>query len=136
MINQSQKQINSRNNFYCFTDMYLLPSPFRVELEVKVREDSSRGTQLKKSVWRVLAWNAKRQLWTIRSTHDEQDDAAQHAEAMQHHDPRLRVRIKPSIATVLEIKPAIVNSSTHFRHTTAGQMSDLADSKKRYKSPG
>jgi hypothetical protein len=91
---------------------------------------------MRKPIWRVLAWNARRQLWTVRSTHDVQADAAETAEAMQHHDPKLRVRVKPATTTILEIKPAIVNDATNFRQHIAGKMSDLADAKKRYKSPG
>jgi hypothetical protein len=87
-------------------------------------------------VWRVLARDAVRMVWTVRSTHDDLSDAQQAAEALQHHDPRLRVRVKPATKSIVEIKPPVVNGTTHFRREVAYRMSDLADAKKYYKSPG
>jgi hypothetical protein len=87
-------------------------------------------------VWRVLAWNPVQMCWTVRSTHDEQADAAAHAEALRHHDRRLRVRVVPAQQLVLEVRPAVNNPTRAWRLDQAGRMSDLADAVKRYKSPG
>lgn len=91
---------------------------------------------MRKPVWRVLAWNPKRRVWTVRRTFDTKAEAQAHAEAMQHHDPGLRVRVKPATEVVLTIKQTVVNDATKFRQAMAARMSVLSDDKKRYKSPG
>ena len=87
-------------------------------------------------VWRVMAWNAAQMAWTVRSTHAEHDDAAQHAEALCHRDG-LRVRVVPATRTVLAVKPAAADGATRrWRLEQAAKMSDRADATKPYKSPG
>lgn len=89
------------------------------------------------TVWRVLAWNAVEQRWRIRNTYDTPAEAAEKAEAMQHHDPRVRVRVMPGVKPpAVSIKPLVNNATRAWRLSQAGRMSDLADTNKRYKSPG
>ena len=87
--------------------------------------------------WRVLAWNPVQLCWTVRSTHDDQAAAAEHAEALRHADSRARVRVAPGIKRVLTVKPAPASSGTRaWREHQAAVMSDRFDALKRYKSPG
>lgn len=86
--------------------------------------------------WRVMAWNPVQMSWTVRSTHDDEDDAAQHAEALQHQDRRLRVMVRCGVKRLLQIKPSVHNETQSWRHQQAARMSDRADANKRYKSPG
>jgi hypothetical protein len=91
---------------------------------------------MRKPVYRVLGWDPVRFVWTVRSTHDDEVEAAEHAEAMQHRNPRLRVMITPATTKLLTVKPQVDSEFRNWRLKVAGQMSDLADAKKRYKSPG
>jgi hypothetical protein len=88
------------------------------------------------TVWVVMAWNPVQMSWTVRSTHDDEDDAAQHAEALQHQDRRLRVMVRCGVKRVLTVKAPVNNQTRAWRFDQAGRMSDLADTNKRYKSPG
>lgn len=42
----------------------------------------------------------------------------------------------PGKRKVLTVQPDIISETRDYRFQVAGQMSDLADAKKRYKSPG
>lgn len=86
-------------------------------------------------IWRVMAWNPVQTSWTVRSTHDDKDDAAQHAEAL-HRKDGVRVRVRPGVKRVLQVKAPINNQTRAWRLEQAGRMSDRADANKRYKSPG
>lgn len=86
--------------------------------------------------WRVLAWNTVQLAWTVRSRHDTRGDADEHAEALRHRHPRLRVTVAGGVRTVPVIKPAVNNQTRAWRLDRAARMSDLADAAKRYKSPG
>ena len=126
---------------YSFEVLTLGPSSGIIESEARKAErnnarDQNKAARMLKPVWRVLAMDPVRMVWTVRSTHDDMDDAQEAAEALQHRDQRLRVRVKPGKMRMLEIKPAVVNSTTHFRQSVAARMSDLADARKYYKSPG
>jgi predicted alpha/beta-fold hydrolase len=83
-----------------------------------------------------MAMDPVRLVWTVRSSHDSKAEAKEHAEALQHRNPKLRVRIKPAMEPVLSIKPAVNNQTRTFREQVTAKMSDLADAKKYYKSPG
>jgi hypothetical protein len=87
-------------------------------------------------VWRVWAWDGERLSWAVQAVRDTEDEARQLAEAMQHRNPRRRVRVQPAARTVLDIKPPVNNASREFRLGQAAVMSDRADTNKRYKSPG
>ena len=88
-------------------------------------------------VWQVMAWNTVQMAWTVRSTHDNRGDAAEHAEALRHRDKRLRVMVAGRrVRRGLTIKPAVNNATRAWRLEAAGRMSDLADVSRRYKSPG
>lgn len=88
-------------------------------------------------VWRVMAWNTVQMAWTVRSTHDDVADAAEHAEALRHRHPRLRVMVAGRrVMRGLAVTPPVNNATRAWRLDQAGRMSDLADAAKRYKSPG
>jgi hypothetical protein len=88
-------------------------------------------------VWQVMAWNPVQMSWTIRSTHDDADDAAQHAEALRHRDGRLRVMVAGRrVRRGLAVAPAVNNATRAWRLDQAARISDLADANKRFKSPG
>ncbi len=89
-----------------------------------------------KDVFRVLVWKPVSQIWVVKRTCDTQEEAEEYAEASQHHDQKLRVRIKPGKALILFPDPPVVNQTRQFRQQQAQQMSDLADAKRYYKSPG
>lgn len=86
-------------------------------------------------VWLVMGWNPVLTSWTVRSRHDDEADAAQHAAALQRKDG-VRVRVRPGVKRVLQIKAPINNETRAWRFDQAGRMSDRADANKRYKSPG
>jgi hypothetical protein len=89
------------------------------------------------NTWRVLAWNPVQCTWTVRSSHTDPDDAAEHAEALAHRDTRLRVRVSPALPRwPLTVSPPVNNAARDWRLNQAGAMSDRADTNKRYKSPG
>jgi len=89
------------------------------------------------TVWRVVAWNPVRFVWTVRSTHRVAGDAHEHAEALRWRQPRLRVKVIEATVRVLPgPKPPINNPTRKWRLAQAERMSELADAKKRYKSPG
>jgi adenylate cyclase class IV len=88
-----------------------------------------------KNIYQVLAWDAVRLIWTVRSTHDELDDAQENAEALQRRTG-MRVRVKPATRVVVTIKQEITNKTRQFREQASMEISDLADAKKYYKSPG
>ena len=116
---------------------YLLSSTFPVKLELKVEEPSREEPKLIRPVWRVMAWNPTRLVWTVRSTHDNESDAAEHAEALWWSQPKLRVMVtKGTVRVTIFSNPPICNVSKQFREQQAAQMSDLADAKRYYKSPG
>jgi hypothetical protein len=83
-----------------------------------------------------MAWNTVQLAWTVRSAHPTRDDADEHAEALRHRHPRLRVMVAGGVRTVPVIKPAVNNQTRAWRLDQAGRISDLADAKKRYKSSG
>jgi hypothetical protein len=89
---------------------------------------------VQRKVFKVLAYNATRRVWTVRDKAYAHDSAAQIAEALQHKG--LRVRVVPSTEKVLTVKPAINCEIRRWREEVSGKMSDLADASKRYKSPG
>jgi hypothetical protein len=86
-------------------------------------------------VWLVMGWNPVQMSWTVRSRHDDEAEAVQHAEAL-HRKDRVRVRVRPGVKRVLQVKAPINNQTRAWRFEQAGRMSDLADANKRYKSPG
>lgn len=88
-------------------------------------------------MWRVMGLDPVRLMWTVRSEHDDEGAAIEKAEAMQHHDPRLRVRVMCTQSRrVLKIKPPIISQTREFRFKQAGAASDRLDANKRYKSMG
>lgn len=92
---------------------------------------------MNKTVYRVMGWDAVRLVWTVRSTHSDESEAAEHAEALWWKNPRLRVMIlKGTVRIVVFKDPPICNVSQQFREEQAMKMSDLADAKRYYKSPG
>jgi len=79
-------------------------------------------------VWRVLAYNSVRRLWTVRSMHSTQDEACEHAEALQHRHRYLRVRVVPATRhqrRQIGVIPPINDASRLFR------LSQLTDEQKR-----
>lgn len=94
----------------------------------------ARGTKV---VYRVMGWDAVRLIWTVRSIHYDESEAAEHAEALWWATPRLRVMVlKGTTRIVVFANPPMCNVSKQFREEQAMKMSDLADAKKYYKSPG
>jgi hypothetical protein len=75
-----------------------------------------------------------RRVWTIRYTCLDMDEACREAAAIRNSG--LRVRVVPHIKRLLTVKPEVNSETRTWRLRLAGQMSDLADAKKRYKSPG
>ena len=73
-------------------------------------------------------------VWTIRHTVDNMDDAVLKASALRQQV--YRVQVKPFYRKLLEVKPEVISETRTHREQISGQMSDLADAKKRYKSPG
>lgn len=89
----------------------------------------------KVKAWRVLACDKKRLVWTVRSTHDSEQDAWEYAEYLWYQG--LKATVQPYLKSVLTIKPPPpYNVTQSHRELQAAIMSDLADEKKRYKSPG
>ena len=84
--------------------------------------------------FRVLAMDKVRRVWTIRHTPDNIQDACIKAAALRQQG--LRVRVIPYKRKLLKVKPAVASETRTFREQKSGEMSDLADAKKRYKSPG
>jgi hypothetical protein len=89
---------------------------------------------VQRNVFKVLAYNPTRMVWTVREKAYAADMAAEIAESLQHKG--LRVRVQPGTEKVLMVKPPINSEIRKWREEVSGQMSDLADAKKRYKSPG
>jgi len=87
------------------------------------------------TVWRVMAMDPVRRVWTLRK--ECETEAKARAEADDLHDnDRLRVRIIPHQQRPLSIKPAVYNSARTWREEQLARQVELADAKKRYKSPG
>jgi hypothetical protein len=89
-----------------------------------------------KDVYDVLGMDPVRRVWTVRSSHNALEEAQDAAEALQHKKPTLRVRVVPGQTVMVQPDPPIVNQTRQFRQEQAGRMIELADAKKRYKSPG
>jgi hypothetical protein len=87
-----------------------------------------------KDCYRVMAWNAQQMMWLTTHIRDDRGDADDLAEALRHQG--LRSRVIPATRRVLLITPPVNNGAKDFRLQQAGEMSDRADSQKRYKSPG
>jgi hypothetical protein len=83
---------------------------------------------------RIWAMDPVRRVWTIRYTCFDIDEACREAAAIRNSG--LRVRVLPHERKLLTIKPEVSSETRTWRLRLAGQMSDLADAKKRYKSPG
>lgn len=83
---------------------------------------------------RVWAMDPARRVWTLRHTTVDLDDACHRATALRQAG--LRVRVRPHLRKTLPVVPPVASPSAEFRHRVAGAMSDRADAKKRYKSPG
>lgn len=83
---------------------------------------------------RIWAMDPVRRVWTLRHTCIDMDEACQEAAAIRNSG--LRVRVVPHVRKLLTVKPPINSETRHWRFNLAGQMSDLADAKKYYKSPG
>ena len=75
-----------------------------------------------------------RRVWTVRYTCTDIDEACREAAALRQS--KLRVRVIPHVRKLLTVKPPINSEIRDWRVKLAGQMSDLADAKKKYKSPG
>lgn len=73
-------------------------------------------------------------VWTLRHTVENMDDAVLKASALRQQG--YRVQVKPFYRKLLEVKPQVQSETRQFREQKSGEMSDLADSKKRYKSMG
>lgn len=73
-------------------------------------------------------------VWTLRHTVYDMDDAVLKASALRQQG--YRVQVKPFYRNLLEVKPQVQSETRQFREQKSGEMSDLADSKKRYKSMG
>ena len=73
-------------------------------------------------------------VWTLRHTVYDMDDAVLKASALRQQG--YRVQVKPFYRKLLEVKPEVISETRTHREAISGQMSDLADAKKRYKSPG
>lgn len=90
---------------------------------------------VRRTVYRVMIYNAARMVWTVVSTHNEHPEAQEHAERWRHRGKRARVSRCTETST-MTIKPAVQSPTRQFRDQVAGRMIELADAKKRYKSPG
>ena len=88
----------------------------------------------KRKVFRILAYNPQRRVWTIRDKAYADSDAAERAEALEHKG--LRVRVIPGTEKVTTIKPPVNCETRRWREAASARMSDLADAAKHYKSPG
>src|SRR5215212_10226775 len=86
------------------------------------------------AVWRVLACDRTRLVWTVRSTHYNEEDALQHQEALRHKG--LAAMIQEHATPILTIMPQNHSKSKEWREAEAQKLMDLADARKRYKSPG
>lgn len=92
------------------------------------------AVDVQRKVFKVLAYNASRRVWTMRDKAYSHDIATEKAEALQHKG--LRVRVVPGTERVLTVKPPINCETRRWREEEMGKMLDRADAKKRYKSPG
>lgn len=89
---------------------------------------------VRKKVARVLAMDPVRRVWTVRRSFTEVPDACRYAAELRSKG--LRVRVVPAEKKVLTVKPLVLSETRDHRHRVSGQMSDLADARKRYKSMG
>lgn len=97
-----------------------------------------RGERMKgqptEPVFKLLAFDPVRRVWTIRSTCDGLDALCLAASRLRQRG--LRVRVLPGVRKVLTIKPDNNTASRLFREQQMQASIELADAKKRYKSPG
>jgi hypothetical protein len=84
--------------------------------------------------WRVLAWKPSTMMWTVRSWHPELDEAEDSAEALTHCG--VRARLVPAPRWVVVPEPARPSPARTFRQAQSAQLSDRADARRYYKSPG
>jgi hypothetical protein len=75
-----------------------------------------------------------RRVWTVRHVCTDITEACNAAGDLRQK--KLRVRVIPHARKLLTVKPPINSEIRAWRLKLAGQMSDLADAKKKYKSPG
>jgi len=75
-----------------------------------------------------------RRVWTLRHTCIDINEACREAAVLRK--VKLRVRVLPHVRKLLTVKPEVNSEIRAWRQQLAEQMSDLADAKKRYKSPG
>jgi hypothetical protein len=68
--------------------------------------------------------------------HDCDNAALASRQMARLKDSGLRVRCRLVWKKTMPIKPAVNNKTRAWRQQVAGHMSDLADAKKYYKSPG
>lgn len=78
------------------------------------------GRTVEVTCWRVYGWSKGR--WTLRSTHDSQSDAAEHAEAMWHRS-RIRTRVQQSnTLRAAAQQPAAPTEAQRFRESQSDRM--------------
>lgn len=86
---------------------------------------------------RLMAWDAVRMVWTVRATVDVTDTPTMARVMLDLKRQKLRIRVIPCSRTIItEDEQPPYNVTESHRHLQAAIMSDLADAKKRYKSPG
>lgn len=85
--------------------------------------------------YRVMVWNVDAMQWRVLSTHDSYITAVKDATVLLWQSKRVRIQPYKKRAP-LKIKPPNNTQSRKHRDYAAYQMSDLADAKKHYKSPG
>lgn len=83
---------------------------------------------------RVWAMDPVRRVWTIRHKTADMNEACAHAAELRQAS--LRVFVRPHQRKPLTVKPLEGTESWRHRYQVAGQMSDRADAKKKYKSMG
>lgn len=83
---------------------------------------------------RVWGWDPVDRVWRIHYTTDDIHKACSYAAALRKKG--LRIKVVPHKTPILQVKPQVVSETRRFREQQAGQMIELADAKKRYKSPG
>jgi hypothetical protein len=76
-----------------------------------------------------------RRVWTIRGQRDNIRDACKVAAFIRDNGLRVRVTVvrRPD---PIPVKPAISSQSKDWRDNQASNVIELADARKRYKSPG
>jgi hypothetical protein len=83
----------------------------------------------------VYAMDPQRRVWTLRATHDDEGTARRVADGL--YKSGLRTRIKPvETKPVKPVAEPVYNPTREWRERRLQELMDLADARKRYKSPG